>query len=70
MIKVALKYPLLKFLFLLAFTHYSFASEINVNEAQPEVDWELIVPEEILQGTVCKWKLTQEERLFLENYYY
>jgi hypothetical protein len=24
--------------------------------------------EEILQGTVCKWELTEEERLFLENY--
>ena len=24
--------------------------------------------EEILQGTVCKWDLTEEERLFLENY--
>ena len=23
---------------------------------------------EILQGTVCKWDLTEEERLFLENY--
>ena len=24
--------------------------------------------EEKLQGTVCKWELTEEERLFLENY--
>ena len=24
--------------------------------------------EEKLQGTVCKWGLTEEERLFLENY--
>ena len=24
--------------------------------------------EEILQGTVCKWELTEEERLFIENY--
>ena len=23
---------------------------------------------EILQATVCKWELTEEERLFLENY--
>ena len=23
---------------------------------------------EILQGTVCKWELSEEERLFLENY--
>ena len=23
---------------------------------------------EILQGTVCKWELTEEERLFIENY--
>ena len=24
--------------------------------------------EEILQGTLCKWKLSEEERLFIENY--
>ena len=24
--------------------------------------------EEILQGTECKWELTEEERLFIENY--
>ena len=23
---------------------------------------------EMLQATVCKWELTEEERLFLENY--
>ena len=23
---------------------------------------------EEIQGTVCKWELTEEERLFLENY--
>ena len=23
--------------------------------------------EEKLQGTVCKWELTEEERLFIEN---
>ena len=23
---------------------------------------------EILQGTICKWELTEEERLFIENY--
>ena len=23
---------------------------------------------EILQGTVCKWELSEEERLFIENY--
>ena len=23
---------------------------------------------EIFQGTVCKWELTEEERLFLESY--
>ena len=23
---------------------------------------------EILQGTVCKWDITEEERLFIENY--
>jgi hypothetical protein len=24
--------------------------------------------EEILLGTVCKWELSEEERLFIENY--
>ena len=24
--------------------------------------------EEVLLGTVCKWELTEEERLFIENY--
>ena len=24
--------------------------------------------EEKIQGTVCKWELTEEERLFIENY--
>ena len=24
--------------------------------------------EEVLFGTVCKWELTEEERLFIENY--
>ena len=23
---------------------------------------------EEIQGTVCKWELTEEERLFIENY--
>ena len=26
--------------------------------------------EKILQPTVCKWELIEEERLFLENYYF
>ena len=26
--------------------------------------------DEILLGTVCKWELSEEERLFLESYYY
>ena len=26
--------------------------------------------EEIFQGTVCKWELTEEERLFIESSYY
>ena len=32
-------------------------------EMTPEDYWE-----EVLLGTVCKWDLTEEERLFLENY--
>jgi hypothetical protein len=24
--------------------------------------------EEKIQGTICKWALTEEERLFIENY--
>ena len=26
--------------------------------------------EEVFQGTVCKWELTVEERLFIESSYY
>jgi hypothetical protein len=70
MIKTILKYPLIKCLFFIAFTHYSIASENNESNIQPEVDWELIIPQDILQGTVCKWELTEEERLFIENSYY
>ena len=51
-------------------TNSSFASENNESNIQPEVDWELIIPQDILQGTVCKWELTEEERLFIENSYY
>jgi hypothetical protein len=25
--------------------------------------------EQIIQGTICKWKLTEEERLFIESSY-
>ena len=70
MIKTILKYPLLQCLCLIAFTQYSIASENNESNIQPEVDWELIIPQEILQATVCKWELTEEERLFFENSYY
>jgi len=70
MIKTILKYPLFQCLCLIAFTQYSIASENNESNIQPEVDWELIIPQEILQATVCKWELTEEERLFLENSYY
>ena len=70
MIKAILKYPLLQCLFLIAFTHYSIASENSESNIQPEVDWELIIPQDILQGTVCKWELTEEERLFIEDSYY
>ena len=66
MIKSILKFRLLKFLFLIALAHFSFASEIN----ESEVDWELIIPQEILQGTVCKWEITEEERLFIESLRY
>jgi len=26
--------------------------------------------EEIIQGTVCRWELTEDERLFIESSYY
>jgi len=63
MIKSILKFRLLKFLFLIAFTQYSFASEIK----ESEVDWELIIPQEILQGTQCT--ISEEERLFIESFF-
>ena len=70
MIKTILKYPLIQSLFFIAFTLYSIASENNESNIEPEVDWELIISQEILQATVCKWELTEEERLFFENSYY
>ena len=63
MIKSILKFRLLKFLFLIAFTQFSFASEIN----ESEVDWELIISQEILQGTQCT--ISEEERLFIESFF-
>ena len=36
---------------------------IKKSEMTPEDYWE-----EVLLGTVCKWDLTEEERLFIENY--
>ena len=36
---------------------------IQKAEMTPEDYWE-----EVLLGTVCKWDLTEEERLFIENY--
>ena len=63
MIKSILKFRLLKFLFLIAFTQFSFASEIK----ESEVDWELIIPQEILQGTQCT--ISEEERLFIESFF-
>jgi hypothetical protein len=36
---------------------------IKKAEMTPEDYWV-----EVLLGTVCKWDLTEEERLFLENY--
>lgn len=51
----------------MAFTHYSLASETNETQTQPEIDWELIVPQEILQGTRCT--ISEEERLFIESFF-
>jgi len=67
MIKSILKSQLLKFLFLIALAHSSFASEINESVVQPKVDWELIIPHEILQGTQCT--ISEEERLFIESFF-
>ena len=67
MIKSILKYPLLQCLFLIAFAHFSLASENNASEMQSEMDWGLIIPQEILQGTQCT--ISEEERLFIESFF-
>ena len=62
-----MKRSLLKFLFITLFTHFSFAFEIDENQTQSEVNWELIIPQEILQGTQCR--ISEEERLFIESFF-
>ena len=68
--KTLFKHLLLIFLYLISLSNYSLATTKPGSEVQPEIDWELIIPQEILQATVCKWELTEEERLFFENSYY
>ena len=68
--KTLFKHSLLVLIYLTSLSNYSLAATKSESEAQSEIDWELIIPQEILQATVCKWELTEEERLFFENSYY
>ena len=64
------KYPLLFCLCLLTFSHYTFATNETERHSKSEIDWELILPQKVMQGTLCKWELAEEERLFIENSFY
>ena len=68
--KTAINFPLLTFIFLLSLSHYSFGDDKVESQVYGDIDWELILPQEILQGTVCKWEITEEERLFIESLHY
>ena len=68
--KTLIKHSLLVFIYLISLSNYSLATTKPEPEVQTEIDWELIIPPEILKATVCKWELTEEERLFFENSYY
>ena len=48
-----------------AFANQEQMMSINNNIAEMTQEEYL---KEILQATVCKWELTEEERLFIENY--
>ena len=65
--KTAINFPLLTFIFLLSLSHYSFGDDKVESQVYGDIDWELILPQEILQGTQCT--ISEEERLFIESFF-
>ena len=65
--KTAINFPLLTFIYLLSLPHYSFGDDKVESQVYDDIDWELILPQEILQGTQCT--ISEEERLFIESFF-
>ena len=65
--KTAINFPLLTFIFLLSLSHYSFGDDKVESQVYGDIDWDLILPQEILQGTQCT--ISEEERLFIESFF-
>ena len=65
--KTAINFPLLAFIFLLSLSHYSFGDDKVESQVYGDIDWDLILPQEILQGTQCT--ISEEERLFIESFF-
>ena len=51
--KTAINFPLLTFIFLLSLSYYSFGDDKVESQVYGDIDWDLILPQEILQGTQC-----------------
>ena len=65
--KTAINFPLLTFIYLLTLSHYSFGDDKVESQVYGDIDWELILPQETLQGTQCT--ISEEERLFIESFF-
>ena len=65
--KTAINFPLLTFIYLLTLSHYSFGDDKVESQVYGDIDWDLILPQEILQGTQCT--ISEEERLFIESFF-
>ena len=65
--KTAINFPLLTFIFLLSLSYYSFGDDKVESQVYDDIDWKLILPQEILQGTQCT--ISEEERLFIESFF-
>ena len=46
---------------------YSFGADKVESQVHDDIDWELILPQEILRGTQCT--ISEEERLFIESFF-
>ena len=65
--KTAINFPLLTFIFLLSLSYYSFGDDKVESQVYGDIDWDLILPQEILQGTQCT--ISEEERIFIESFF-